>query len=149
MRIDTFIMKTNETIIAVCLAALMPIKPLILLVGVCISLDTFFGIYRAVKQRKKITSRALSAVISKMALYEFALILFYFIDSIILNDIAKSFTPVDLFVTKMVAAVLVSVEVLSILENVKLATGHDFIGMAKKTLRRSKSIKNEVEDIIN
>ena len=149
MRIDTFIMKTNETIITVCLAALMPIKPLILLVGVCISLDTFFGIYRAVKQRKKITSRALSAVISKMALYEFALILFYFIDSIILNDIAKSFTPVDLFVTKMVAAVLVSVEVLSILENVKLATGHDFIGMAKKTLRRSKSIKNEVEDIIN
>jgi len=149
MRIDTFIMKINETIIAVCLAALMPIKPLILLVGVCISLDTFFGIYRAVKQRKKITSRALSEVISKMALYEFALILFYFIDSIILNDIAKSFTPVDLFITKMVAAVLVSVEVLSILENIKLATGHDFIDMAKKTLRRGKSIKNEVEDIIN
>ena len=149
MRIDTFIMKTNETIITVCLAALMPIKPLILLVGVCISLDTFFGIYRAVKQRKRITSRALSAVISKMALYEFALILFYFIDSIILNDIAKSFTPVDLFVTKMVAAVLVSVEVLSILENIKLATGYDFIDMAKKTLRRSKSFKNEVEDIIN
>lgn len=149
MRIDTFIMKINETIIAVCLAALMPIKPLILLVGVCISLDTFFGIYRAVKHRKKITSRALSAVISKMALYELALILFYFIDSIILNDITNSFTPVDLFVTKMVAAVLVSVEVLSMLENIKLATGHDFIGMAKKTLRRSKSIKNEVEDIIN
>lgn len=149
MRIDTFIMKINETIIAVCLAALMPIKPLILLVGVCISLDTFFGIYRAIKQRKKITSRALSEVISKMALYEFALILFYFIDSIILNDIAKSFTPVDLFVTKMVAAVLVSVEVLSILENIKLATGYDFIDMAKKTLRRSKSFKNEVEDIIN
>ena len=149
MRIDTFIMKINETIIAVCLAALMPIKPLILLVGVCISLDTFFGIYRAIKQRKKITSRALSAVISKMALYELALILFYFIDSIILNDIAKSFTPVDLFITKMVAAVLVSVEVLSILENIKLATGYDFIDMAKKTLRRSKSFKNEVEDIIN
>jgi len=149
MRIDTFIMKINETIIAVCLAALMPIKPLILLVGVCISLDTFFGIYRAIKQRQKITSRALSAVISKMALYEFTLILFYFIDSIILNDIAKSFTPVDLFVTKMVAAVLVSVEVLSILENIKLATGHDFIGMAKKIKKRSKSIKNEVEDIIN
>ena len=149
MRIDTFIMKTNETIITVCLAALMPIKPLILLVGVCISLDTFFGIFRAIKQRQRITSRALSAVISKMALYEFALILFYFIDSIILNDIAKSFTPVDLFVTKMVAAVLVSVEVLSILENIKLATGYDFIGMAKKTLKRSKSLKDEVQDIIN
>jgi len=149
MRIDTFIMKINETIIAVCLAALMPIKPLILLVGVCISLDTFFGIYRAIKQRQRITSRALSAVISKMALYEFTLILFYFIDSIILNDIAKSFTPVDLFVTKMVAAVLVSVEVLSILENIKLATGHDFIGMAKKTLKRGKSVKDEVQDIIN
>ena len=149
MRIDTFIMKINETIIAVCLAALMPIKPLILLVGVCISLDTFFGIYRAIKQRQRITSNALSAVISKMALYEFTLILFYFIDSIILNDIAKSFTPVDLFVTKMVAAVLVSVEMLSILENIKLATGYDFIDMAKKTLKRGKSVKDEVQDIIN
>jgi len=149
MRLDALLIKANESIFAICLAAIIPIKPLILLVGVCISLDTFFGIYRAIKQRKKITSRGLSAVISKMALYEFALILFYFIDSIILNDIAKSFTPVDLFVTKMVAAVLVNVEVLSILENIKLATGYDFIGMAKKTLRRDKSFKNEVEDIID
>ena len=149
MRLDALLIKANESIFAICLAAIIPIKPLILLVGVCIFLDTFFGIYRAIKQRKKITSRGLSAVISKMALYEFALILFYFIDSIILNDIAKSFTPVDLFVTKMVAAVLVNVEVLSILENIKLATGYDFIGMAKKTLRRDKSFKNEVEDIID
>ncbi len=149
MRLDELLIKANESIFAICLAAIIPIKPLILLVGVCIFLDTFFGIYRAIKQRKKITSRGLSAVISKMALYEFALILFYFIDSIILNDIAKSFTPVDLFVTKMVAAVLVNVEVLSILENIKLATGYDFIGMAKKTLRRDKSFKNEVEDIID
>ncbi len=149
MRLDELLIKANESIFAICLAAIIPIKPLILLVGVCISLDTFFGIYRAIKQRKKITSRGLSAVISKMALYEFALILFYFIDSIILNDIAKSFTPVDLFVTKMVAAVLVNVEVLSILENIKLATGYDFIGMVKKTLRRDKSFKNEVEDIID
>ncbi len=149
MRLDALLTKANESIFAICLAAIIPIKPLVLLVGVCISLDTFFGVFRAYKQGKKITSRGLSSVISKMALYEFALILFYFIDSIILNDIAKSFTPVDLFVTKMVAAVLVSVEVLSILENVKLATGHDFIGMAKKTLRRSKSVKDEVQDIIN
>ncbi len=149
MRLDALLTKANESIFAICLAAIIPIKPLVLLVGVCISLDTFFGVFRAYKQGKKITSRELSSVISKMALYEFALILFYFIDSIILNDIAKSFTPVDLFVTKMVAAVLVSVEVLSILENVKLATGHDFIGMAKKTLRRSKSVKDEVQDIIN
>lgn len=149
MRLDALLIKANESIFAICLAAIIPIKPLVLLVGVCISLDTFFGVFRAYKQGKKITSRELSSVISKMALYEFALILFFFIDSLILNDIAKTFTPVNLFITKMVAAVLVSVEVLSILENIKIATGHDFIGMAKKTLKRGKSVKDEVQDIIN
>lgn len=149
MKLDALLIKANESIFAICLAAIIPIKPLVLLVGVCISLDTFFGVFRAYKQGKKITSRGLSSVISKMALYEFALILFFFIDSLILNDIAKTFTPVDLFITKMVAAVLVSVEVLSILENIKIATGHDFIGMAKKTLKRGKSVKDEVQDIIN
>ena len=149
MRLNTLLIKANESIFAICLAAIMPIKPLVLLVGVCISLDTFFGVFRAYKQGKKITSRALSAVISKMALYEFVLILFFFIDSLILNDIAKTFTPVDLFMTKVVAAVLISVECISILENIKLSTGYDFIGMAKKTLKRGKSVKDEVEDIIN
>lgn len=149
MRLDALLIKANESIFAICLAAIIPIKPLVLLVGVCISLDTFFGVFRAYKQGKKITARELSSVISKMALYEFALILFFFIDSLILNDIAKTFTPVNLFITKMVAAVLVSVEVLSILENIKIATGHDFIGMAKKTLKRGKSVKDEVQDIIN
>lgn len=149
MRLDALLIKANESIFAICLAAIIPIKPLVLLVGVCISLDTFFGIFRAYKQGKKITSRELSSVISKMALYEFALILFFFIDSLILNDIAKTFTPVDLFMTKVVAAVLISVECISILENIKLSTGYDFIGMAKKTLKRSKSVKDEVQDIIN
>lgn len=149
MRLDALLIKANESIFAICLAAIIPIKPLVLLVGVCISLDTFFGVFRAYKQGKKITSRELSSVISKMALYELVLILFFFIDSLILNDIAKTFTPVDLFMTKVVAAVLISVEVLSILENIKIATGHDFIGMAKKTLKRGKSVKDEVQDIIN
>ena len=149
MRLDALLIKANESIFAICLAAIIPIKPLVLLVGVCISLDTFFGVFRAYKQGKKITSRELSSVISKMALYEFALILFFFIDSLILNDIAKTFTPVDLFMTKVVAAVLISVECISILENIKLSTGLDFIGMAKKTLKRGKSLKDEVQDIIN
>lgn len=148
MTIEFFLSKINEVIIAVVLAALIPIKPLILLVGVCIALDTAWGIYRSYRQGKVINSRSLSAVISKMFLYQMALILFFFIDSFILNDIAKQFTPVDLFLTKMVAAVLVSVECLSILENIKLSTGYDFIAMFKQALSRGKSIKNEVDNIL-
>ena len=44
MRLNTLLIKANESIFAICLAAIMPIKPLVLLVGVCISLDTLFAL---------------------------------------------------------------------------------------------------------
>jgi hypothetical protein len=136
-----------DVTIAVVSAALMPIKATLILVAICIALDTCFGLYKAYKTKTPITSRGLSAVISKMFLYEFVVILLFFIDSLLLNDLVKMLIPVELFLTRLVGIILVGVEVLSIHENIKIATGFDFIDMAKQVLKRGKSIKEGIEDI--
>ena len=136
-----------DVTIAVVSAALMPIKATLILVAICIALDTCFGLFKAYKKKKPITSRGLSAIISKLFLYEFVVIFLYFIDNLLLNDLVKMLIPVDLFLTRIVGIVLVGVEVLSIHENIKESTGFDFIDMAKTILSRSKTIKEEIEDI--
>ena len=138
-----------DVTIAVVSAALMPIKATLILVGICIALDTCFGLYKAYKLKTPITSRGLSAVISKLFLYEFVVIFLYFIDSLLLNDLVKMLIPVDLFLTRVVGIVLVGVEVLSIHENIKESTGFDFIQMSKNVLKRGKSIKEGIEEIAN
>jgi len=138
----------GKYILALILAILLPIIPLILLVGLCIMLDTFSGVYRTYKQKKKITSRGFSALISKMLLYQGTLILFFLIDNYVLNELVMQFTVVSLFLTKFVAIILVGVEVFSILENIKLSTGYDFIKMAKNMVSRGKTIKEDVGEFI-
>lgn len=136
-----------DVTIAVVSAALMPIKATLILVAVCIAFDTCFGLYKAYKTNTPITSRGLSAIISKLFLYEFVIIFLFFIDSLLLNDLVKMLIPVELFLTRVVGIVLVGVEVVSIHENIKESTGFDFIQMAKDILSRGKSIKEGIEDI--
>jgi phage-related holin len=45
-----------------------------------IAIDTFTGIWKAKKLKEKITSRKLSGIISKLALYEITVIMFFLID---------------------------------------------------------------------
>lgn len=136
-----------DVTIAVVSAALMPIKATLILVAICIALDTCFGLFKAYKKKKPITSRGLSAIISKLFLYEFVVIFLFFIDSLLLNDLVKMLIPIELFLTRIVGIILVGIEVLSIHENIKDATGFDFIKMAKIILSRGKSIKEGIEDI--
>ena len=139
--------KYIETFVTLIASALMPIQAILLLVGICIILDTIFGIFKSYKNNIPITSRNLGHVISKMFLYEFVVIMFYSIDTILLNDLMKSVFPIDLLLTKLTGTVMIMVETISILENIKLATGYDFIQMAKDAMKRGKSIKNQLNEI--
>ncbi len=62
-------------------AFLMPISGLLFLVGFVIALDTITGVWKSIKRKVPITSRGLSAIISKMLLYEVTVIMFYMIDA--------------------------------------------------------------------
>jgi len=89
------------------------------MIGVLILIDTMTGIWKAKKLGEKITSRKLSSIISKLALYEVTVIMFFLIDKFILNDIILTFFSVPFMLTKVVALVLASIEVMSINENYK------------------------------
>ncbi len=128
-------------------AFLMPISGLLFLVGFVIVLDTITGVWKSYKNKVKITSRGLSAIISKMLLYEVTVIMFYMIDKFILNSIILQFFSVELLLTKVLALILVSIEVMSINENYKAVKGLDLWQAMKNLFARAKDIKKEVNEI--
>jgi hypothetical protein len=113
------------TLISICFAFFLPISGILIMIGVLISIDTITGIWKANKLGDKISSRKLSAIISKLALYEITVIMFFLIDQFILNEIILTFFSVPFMLTKVVALVLSSIEVMSINENYKIVKGID------------------------
>lgn len=125
----------------------LPISGILFLIGFAIFIDTLTGLWKAKKLKIAITSRKLSAVISKLFLYELAVIGFYLIDFWILNDIVKQFFSVPLMLTKILSLVLVSIEVISINENYKAVKGIDIWQSMKSLFARAKEIKNDINGI--
>ena len=125
----------------------LPISGILFLIGFAIVLDTITGVWKAKKLKIPITSRGLSAVISKLLLYEVAVIGFYLIDYWILNDIILVFFSIPLMLTKILSLVLVSLETLSISENYKAVKGIDIWSAFKNLLQRSKEIKQDIDGV--
>jgi len=125
----------------------MPITGMVLAVGFAIFLDTVTGIWKSRKNGVPIRSRRLSAVISKMFLYQLTIILFFLIDWFILNDILKTIFTTELLLTKVLSLVLISIEVVSINENYKAVRGIDLWASLKKLLSRAKELKNDSDEI--
>jgi len=143
----TTIQKSIVQLLTVVGAFFLPISGILFLIGFAIMLDTLTGIWKAKKLKIPITSRKLSAIISKMVLYETAVIGFYLIDFWILNDIVMKFFSVPLMLTKILSLVLCSIEVISISENYKAVKGIDIWSAFKNLLQRSKEIKNDIDGV--
>ena len=135
------------TLISICFAFFLPISGILIMIGVLIAIDTFTGIWKANKLNEKITSRKLSSIISKLALYEITVIMFFLIDAFILNDIILTFFSVPFMLTKVVALVLASIEVMSINENYKIVKGIDLWQSMKLLFARAKDIKKDIDKI--
>ena len=125
----------------------LPISGILILIGVSVILDTITGVWKSYKLKTKVTSRKLSAVISKILLYEVTVMLFYLIDYYILNDIVLTFFSVSLLTTKILALVLVSIEVISINENVKKVKGLDIWSSLKNLFARAKEVTQDFKEI--
>ena len=134
-------------LLAVVSAFFLPISGILFLIGFAILVDTITGIWKAKKLKIKITSRGLSAIVSKLFLYEMAVILTYLIDKFILNDILLQFFSVPLMLTKILCLVLCSIEVISINENIKAVKGIDLWASLKNLLQRSKEIKGDIDGV--
>ena len=141
------IQKSSLQLLAVVSAFFLPITGILFLIAFAILVDTITGIWKAKKLKIPITSRGLSAIISKLFLYEVAVILTYLIDRFILNDILLQFFSVPLMVTKILSLVLCSIEVISINENIKAVKGIDLWASLKNLLQRSKEIKGDIDGV--
>ena len=141
------IQKSSLQLLAVISAFFLPISGILFLIGFAIVVDTLTGIWKAKKLGVTITSRKLSAIISKLMLYEVAVIGFYLIDKFILNDIILQFFSVPLMLTKILSLILVSIEVMSINENYKEVKGIDIWQGMKNLFARAKEIKKDIDGV--
>ena len=141
------IQKSSLQLLAVISTFFLPITGILFLIGFSIVIDTITGIWKSKKLGVPITSRKLSAIISKLMLYEIAVILFYLIDRFILNDIILTFFSVPLMLTKILSLVLVSIEVISISENYKAVKGIDLWQAMKLLFARARDIKQDIDTI--
>ena len=141
------IQKSSLQLLAVISTFFLPITGILFLIGFAIVIDTITGIWKSKKLGVPITSRKLSAIISKLMLYEVAVILFYLIDRFILNDIILTFFSVPLMLTKILALVLVSIETISISENYKAVKGIDLWQAMKLLFARARDIKQDIDTI--
>jgi len=152
MKIQLFILLTNirlsfMKLLGVVGAFFLPISGIIFLIGFAILLDTLTGLWKAKKLKIPITSRKLSAVVSKLFLYEVAVIGFYLIDYFILNDIILKFFSVPLMLTKILSLILVSIECISINENYISIRGISIWDSMKNLFARAKEIKTDLNEI--
>jgi hypothetical protein len=142
MNIKTYIF----TIGAIIIAFFAPIGPLLLIVAFAIFCDTILGIFKSYKKKIKITSRRMSALISKMFLYQFCIIGIFLIDQFILGEFINMFSEVKFVATKMVTLTLISIELKSINENIESAFQINIWDSLKKMISRAKEIKEDVNE---
>ena len=141
------IQKSFFQLAAITAAFFLQISGILFLIGFAIFVDTLTGIWKSKKLKQAITSRKLSAIISKLALYEVAVIMLYLIDFWILDAIVLKFFSVPLMVTKITALTLCSIELISISENYKIIYGLNIWESLKNLLKRGAELKDDVDKI--
>jgi hypothetical protein len=129
----------------------VPIYGLLISIGAAIILDTFTGIFKSVKIEgwKSITSRKLSNVISKMALYEVCVLLLFIVDKFVLNEFIKHAFGFDFMFTKICSILLIFVELVSIKENIEATFSIDIWKMLRKAFNRAKEVRTDINEIVN
>lgn len=142
-------MKYLHYALASILVLFVPIYGLLGAIASAIALDTFTGIFKSIKLEgwKSITSRGLSALVSKMLLYEMCVVFLFIIDKYLLNEfIIRSFGIVYMF-TKICSIVLIYIELVSIKENIEASYKIDIWELLKKLFMRAKEVKKEVDEL--
>ena len=137
----------STKLMAIILSFFLPIVGILILIAASVILDTITGIWKAKKLKQPITSRRLSAIISKILLYEATVMLFFAMDKFLLNDIVMQFFSIELLNTKILALTMVSIEIISINENYKQVKGIDLWASLKNLFARAKEVTSDFKNI--
>ena len=121
------------------LAVFLPIKELMLTIGFLVAADMVVGIWKALKLKQRIRSRRMSDTITKLLLYQIAIMSGFLIESFIIAELIP--------ITKLVATVIAVIEFKSIVESIESVTGKDIWSKIKAIVgRKSEDITDAMTD---
>jgi phage-related holin len=116
------------------MTVLAPIKPVMITVGVLIILDLVIGIMAALKRKEHISSAALRRTISKLVIYQVAVISGFICETYLIDHLIP--------ISKLVAGMIGAVELKSILENANEVNGEPIFNKLIKSLG---SVNDKIE----
>lgn len=115
-----------KSIIITTIALLAPVHSVIMTVGFLIFMDLFTGMMAARKRLEPITSSAMRRTVSKMIIYQIAILSAFFCERYLLDGILP--------VAKLVAGAIGMVELTSVLENGNTILGANIFKVILKRL---------------
>jgi peptidoglycan biosynthesis protein MviN/MurJ (putative lipid II flippase) len=136
-----------STLLKVLLVFFAPIKGIIILVALSTIIDTGFGFWKAKKLGNEITSKKWRfGFVPKLLSYVAAVLLVYASDFFIINELTKMVISVEFLSTKLIALVLISIEVKSMDESFKAVKGYSYLSKITGALKKAKDIKKELSE---
>jgi len=130
----TAFLKTKTWVLA-CMSIFLPIRELMLTIGFLVGADMVVGIWKALKTGQQIRSRRMSDTITKMLLYQLAIVSGFLIEKYIITDILP--------IAKLIGSVIAIIEFKSIVESIESVTGQNLWTKIKEVIgRKSDDIDN-------
>ena len=121
------------------LAVFLPIKELMLTIGFLVSADLVVGLWKAIKIGQRIRSRRMSDTVTKLLLYQLAIMSGFLIETFIISELIP--------ITKLIATVVAIIEFKSIIESIEAVTGKDLWSKIKTIIgRKSEDLTDAMTD---
>ena len=121
------------------LAVFLPIKELMLTIGFLVAADLVVGVWKAIKTGQRIRSRRMSDTITKLLLYQLAIMSGFLIETFIISELIP--------ITKLIATVIAIIEFKSIIESIEAVTGKDLWSKIKAIVgRKSEDLTDAMTD---
>jgi len=136
-----------STLLKVMFVFFAPVKGIVILVALSTIIDTGFGFWKAHKLGDEITSKKWRfGFVPKLLSYVTAVMLIYASDFFIINELTKMVVSVEFVSTKLLAIVLISIEVKSMDESFKAVKGYSYLAKITGMLKKAKDIKKELQE---
>ena len=132
---ELLFVKTKYWLLAL-VTIFLQIKELMITIGFLVGADMVVGIWKAIKLGIKIRSRRMSDSVTKMLLYQLAIVSGFLIETYIIEQLIP--------ITKLIATVIAVIEFKSIVESIESVTGKDLWGKIKTLVGRKNEDINEI-----
>jgi hypothetical protein len=135
-------------VLMIIIAFLQPIHYIMLAVGGFIFADTLIAYFRTKKMKQKWTSRKMRmGLVPKLITYQMVVITFFLLDFALLNEFITNFVQIEYFATKIIASVMIYIELLSIDETFKVLRGKSIFSYLASMLNHLKKAKASFESV--